>query len=269
MIRGRRIGQVDAVQVMYIAVGGSVRQLTLPAPGEFVVPGVRWGFFDELLTAAYWYGQASQHKELGTYSDLRLGETLAEEVAACLLGGYGMPAELALAAYGRLRKSGMLDGTPDAAEIESALSQPFQLHGFSRKYRFPRQKALYLSACLKRLKSFLEPEDDLRFRDDLSELPGIGLKTASWIVRNLRPLGRVAVIDIHILRAGRCIGLFPDAWEPQNKYRDLESRFVEFADALDVAPATLDGMMWDYMRHLSPIVFGRGASEQVEQLAMF
>jgi thermostable 8-oxoguanine DNA glycosylase len=255
------------MQVMYAAIAGAVRELTLPGPCEFVLPGIRWGAFDELLTPAYWCGQVWQHTELGTYSDLRLGRSLAEEVSACLLGGYGMPAELALAAYARLRRAGMLHRTPKADEIETALLEPFENHGRLRKYRCPRQKALYLSACLERLTSFSEPEDDLLFRDRLAELPGIGLKTASWVVRNRRPSSPVAVIDVHILRAGRYLGIFPDSFEPQRNYRELENRFVSFAEAIGVATTTLDSVMWDYMRRLPSAVFNRNnASMKQEDL---
>jgi hypothetical protein len=42
----------------------------------------------------------------------------------------------------------------------------------------------------------------------------------------------------HILRAGRHIGIFLDNWEPTRNYRNLEQRFVDFAEALNVpAPA--------------------------------
>lgn len=256
-------------QVMYAALGGAVRELRLPSPQEFVLPGVRWGAFDELLTPAFWCGQAWQHQQLGTYANLRLGETLEEEVAACLLGGYGMPAELALAAYRRLRDIGMLNGTPQAEEIEAVLSIPFDDHGQLRKYRFPRQKAIYLSASLRLLTGFSEPEDDRQFRDCLAQLPGVGLKTASWVVRNLRPFSSVAVIDVHILRAGRYIGLFPDTWEPSRNYRDLEHRFVEFAGALNVPAPTLDSIMWHYMRRLSSSLLSFKSSVLKEQLTMF
>jgi hypothetical protein len=87
-------------------------------------------------------------------------------------------------------------------------------------------------------------------RDRLAELPGIGLKTASWIVRNYRGSSEVAIIDVHILRAGRHIGLFAQDQEPQRHYRELEAAFLAFATALEVPAAMLDGLMWDYMRRL-------------------
>jgi thermostable 8-oxoguanine DNA glycosylase len=253
---------------MYAVFNGAVQKLAMPHPHECVLPGIQWGAFDELLTPAYWRGQAWQHQNLGTYSDLRLGRTLVEEVAACLLGGYGMPSDLALAAYRRVREAGILRGTPEAAEIEIILSEPFVVQGRIRHYRFVNQKARYLSACIRHLSTFRMADDDLVFRDHLAELPGIGLKTASWVVRNMRSSGRIAIIDIHILRAGRHIGLFPEAWVPQKNYRDLEHKFVSFASAIEVPAAALDGLIWDYMRRLSPSIF-KPPSTQLNMFATY
>lgn len=238
------------MQIMYGFINGALQHLDLPDPDEMVIPGIRWGAFDELLTPAYWRGQAWQHEMIGTYERLRLGQNLVEEVSACLLGGFGMKAEIGLAAFARLRDLGLLSGPPSISELESALAEPFSIRGVSRRYRFPRQKARYLSACLERLETFSEPLDDAAFRDQLAELPGIGLKTASWIVRNYRRSNRVAVIDIHILRAGRHIDLFPAGMEPQRHYRALEESFLRFAAALGVAAGMLDGLIWDYMRRI-------------------
>jgi len=238
------------MQEMYSLIGGTIECLELPDPNDFVLPGVRWGAFDELLTPAYWRGQAWQHERLGTYCNLRLGNTLLEEIAACLLGGFGMKAELGLAAFARLRDRGLLQGAPAEDALEHALAEPFVIRGHPRRYRFPRQKSRYLAACLSRLNDFIEPSSDIVLRDRLAEFPGIGLKTASWIVRNYRGSNNVAVIDIHILRAGRHIGLFPPEFNPQRHYCSLEDAFIRFATALDTGAGMLDGLMWDYMRRL-------------------
>jgi thermostable 8-oxoguanine DNA glycosylase len=238
------------MQVMYTFIEGRTRALRLPGPDAFVLPGVRWGRFDALLTAAYWRGQAWQYQLLGQYSNLRLGRTLVEEVAACLLGGYGMPAELGLAAYARLRDRCLLTSRSSLQAIEDALVEPFEMEGRKRQYRFPRQKARRLKACLERLPAFEEPESDTEFRDALATLPGVGPKTASWITRNYRGSDAVAIVDVHILRAGRVLQLFPVNWTPQAHYRELEARFVAFARALATPAGLLDGVMWDHMRRL-------------------
>ena len=241
------------MQTMYAAVTGAVSELPLPTSESQVMPGIPWGSFDELLTPAYWKGQAWQHEQLGTYDDPRLGRSLTEELAACVLGGYGMPAELGLAAYRRVRDRGLLARVPTIPDLENVLSEPFVTpHGMTRRYRFPRQKARYLSACLGAIQHIDPPGSDVTLRDLLMELPGIGPKTASWIVRNHRGSDEVAIIDIHILRAGRHIGLFPATWEPQRHYLQLERAFLKFAEALGVRSSLLDALIWDYMRRLTP-----------------
>jgi len=238
-------------QVMYATLDGRQHRLVLPTATSLLMPGVTWGRFDELLTPAFWRGQAWQHDSLGTYRDVRLGRTLVEEVAACLLGGFGMPAELGLSAFARLRDRGLLRASTSAADLERSLSEPLLIGERIRSYRFPRQKARYLAACLRELHSLPESESDVELRNQLTDLPGIGFKTASWIVRNHRSSSAVAVIDVHILRAGQYIGLFSREWNPQSHYKMLEEEFLRFAKALAVPAAQLDALIWDYMRRLS------------------
>ncbi len=239
------------MQKMYSVLEGTVRELEIPTPETQLLNGVRWGSFDALLTPAYWKGQAWQHEQLGTYDNPRLGSSLSEELAACLLGGYGMPAELGLAAYRRLLDRGLLSRLPTVADIEDALSEPFVTQqGVPRHYRFRRQKARYLVASLRALRYIDPPRSDVALRDQLLKLPGVGLKTASWIVRNHRGSDAVAIIDVHILNAGRHMRLFPMSWQPQNHYIQLESAFIGFATALDVRTSILDALIWDYMRCL-------------------
>jgi len=135
--------------------------------------------------------------------------------------------------------------------LEAALIEPFFLYGRVRRYRFPRQKAEYLAGSLSALLSFHEPESDVALRDSLAKLPGLGPKTASWVVRNYRASDSVAIIDVHILRAGRHIGLFAHDWRPERQYRRLEETFLEFARRLQVSACLLDGLIWDYMRRIA------------------
>src|SRR4029077_2894990 len=169
------------MQIMFTTLNGSIQKLTMPAPSDQVLPGVSWGRFDELFTAAYWRGQAWQHERLGTYRKVRLGQTLTEEVAACILGGHGMHAESGVAAFQSVRQAGLLEGIPSASMIEAVLSSPLRV---GPRVRFPRQKSIYVAAALRDLAEFEEPKGDVELRDRLLSLPGVGLKTASWIVRN-------------------------------------------------------------------------------------
>jgi thermostable 8-oxoguanine DNA glycosylase len=238
------------MQVMYAVFDGVVSELRMPPPDAFVLPGISWGAFDDLLTPAFWKGQVWQHEHFGTYRNLRLGRTLSEELAACLLGGYGMKAELGLAAFVRLREQNLLRPRTAASALEQALAASFLIRGRLCRYRFPAQKAQYLAACLTRIEQLVEPQSDVQLRNRLAELPGVGPKTASWVVRNYRGSNAVAIIDVHLLRAGRHMGLFPANSDAQRHYASLEAAFLKFADALGAEAAILDGLIWDYMRRM-------------------
>lgn len=244
------------MQIMRTLVGEYLYELELPAPNEEVVQGVQWGLYDELFTPAFWRAQEWQHSLTGRYSALGLGRSLIEETAACLLGGYGMPAELGLAAYKRLADQGMLNDFPSAHDIEKELARPFDINGQERQYRFHRQKSRHLALCIEQLHHLHEPSSDRELRAALIRLPGVGPKTASWIVRNYRRSDQVAIIDVHILRAGRLASLFADSERPQSAYFALEEKFLDFASALGTKASILDNLIWDYMRTLGKVALG-------------
>jgi thermostable 8-oxoguanine DNA glycosylase len=181
-----------------------------------------------------------------------LGRTLAEEVSACLLGGFGMPAEMGICAFERLREAGLLEGTPSADVLEAELRNPLRIAGTWRSYRFPKQKARYLAAALVSLQHIDIHRDDISLRNCLTEIPGIGLKTASWVVRNYRDSNEVAIIDVHILRLCRAMGLFAMDLTPENDYLELEDLFITFANALGTPASFLDGLMWNYLKLAIP-----------------
>jgi thermostable 8-oxoguanine DNA glycosylase len=91
---------------------------------------------------------------------------------------------------------------------------------------------------------------DMELRELLIGMPGIGYKTASWVVRNHRTSREVAVLDVHIIHAGRILGLFRNNETPIRDYLSLESRFVDLAMELDVPTWLLDAVMWQHMRLL-------------------
>src|SRR6266850_6882314 len=96
---------------------GNVEKLVLPSADKEVLPGVRWGRFDVFFTPAFWVSRAWIDGEQSEFARYSIGRTLREEVAACLLGGHGMPAEVCLAAYRRLRDRNLLDGISDEGQI--------------------------------------------------------------------------------------------------------------------------------------------------------
>jgi thermostable 8-oxoguanine DNA glycosylase len=222
----------------------------LPDPDEEVMPGVPWGRIEALFTPAYWASQAWLEDVQQQDAMFRLGETLVEEVAACLLGGHGIPAEVGIEAFRRLRSRGLLQGEPGIDSLRSALTEPLYLRGRPVRYRFASQKAHYLHVALGRIntRNALDTLTPIALRSWLMNLPGVGPKTASWIVRNWYASDDVAILDVHVLRAGRLIGLFPERASLPRDYIALESQYLRFARAIGVGAAKLDALIWMHMR---------------------
>lgn len=211
---------------------------------------IDWGREDLLGTCAYWITQASQQPAV---TDHQLGNSLSEEVAACILGGFGMPAELGIAAFERLREAGMFGQTPTDSALLSLLSEPFGFPGGRVvRYRFPRQRSQRVAAALHELARLELPEDPVEFRDALLSLPGVGPKTASWIVRNRTGTGRVAIIDVHIYRAGLSAGFFRSSWQLPRDYALCEQAFLAVARLGQVDAASLDACIWAQLHQLGP-----------------
>lgn len=230
---------------------GIPTQLILPPAESELMRGVRWGRHERFCTPAYWKFMCVSHEpERSVHEHFRLGRNLIEEVAVCLLGGYGMAADLGLAAFRRIRDQGLLTTACPEGIILEALKQPLEVNNRSVRYRYPVQKSRYLSQCLAILHSTPPPipmsSDSLR--SWLVKFPGIGPKTASWIVRNHLGADDVAILDVHIIRAGRIMGLFDKSDDVTRDYSDMERKFVAFASALGCSTSLLDAIMWEQMR---------------------
>ncbi len=225
-------------------------------PGEEILPGVRWGRPEWVPSVAYWAFMVGKAEEA---VDGYVGReaSLQSELGFCLLGGYGITAEMNHAAHARLTLAGMLDPgrRPSAGEIEDLLRQPLEVAGRRARYRFPRQRAGRLAAALARIEDDFPPvHDALAFRRHLMAIPGIGPKTASWVARNWLGSDEVAILDIHVMRAGLLIGLFDRTQRLPRDYEAMERRFIDLCGALGAKPSLLDAVMWRSMRTL-----GRGA----------
>ena len=145
-------------------------QFVLPDHDVEVMPGVAWGHYYATFTPAFWATQAWLDREDKIYSNFRIGDTLREEVAACLLGGYGIPAEVGLEAYYRVRDSGLLSGrSPSMETLYEMLSRPLLVNERPVRYRFAAQRSRYLSEALAILECEQPPaHDDRAFRQWLS-----------------------------------------------------------------------------------------------------
>lgn len=223
-------------------------QVQLPHPQHEVMDGVVWGALDAFPTPAYWHYQVVARRLAGQPAAYRLGRSLAEEVGACLLGGHGIPATVGLAAYEHLRGKGAFAGLLHSQEqLEAWLREPLTVNARQVNYRFAAQKAKYLATALPMLHRAPAFTEGKALRDWLLQLSGIGPKTASWIARNWLDADDVAILDIHIMRLGQVVGLFPRHYTVERHYFELEDLFLKFSGALGVRASELDAVMWHEM----------------------
>jgi len=229
---------------------------SMPDATDELMPGVRWGDPWELFSPAYWFAQAHMSGNVGQGKSRYASHGSFEEaIGFCLLGGYGIKAELAQAAFCRCRDAGLFQRREsDASVWTGELSRPLNVGKRVQRYRFPNLKAQYLAsamayaACGAHLT--LSGRD---LRTNLMGLRGVGYKTASWVSRNYLDCDDVAILDIHVFRAGTLCGLFKRGYTIERHYLQLEDLFLEFCNALKVRPAILDCLIWDEMRDAGSI----------------
>lgn len=230
---------------------GVEHDVLLPPPEAELLSGINWGNPCELFTPAYWYAQYLMRGAVNTKSGgHRIGQTFAEELTACILGGYGIPAEIGLAAFCRLREESLISGLcTDQQVLERRLQEPLWVQGRFVKYRFWRKKAMYLSAAFGAIKTQeFSTSDALMLKTRLMALPGVGPKTASWVVRNWLGSDQVAILDIHVVRAGLLMNLFSPEDDVARDYPSMEAKFISFSQALGVPTSDLDALIWGMMR---------------------
>jgi len=225
-------------------------EMHLPDQDIELLPGIKWGHYCQLYTPAFW---KFMYLIYGSQIDSRhhkIGSDIIEEVVACLLGGYGMPSELGIAAFKRLQEDSLIKPGVSYCKIEKALFAPFEMEdGTMKRYRFYNQKSKYIYRFLHRNDlSYIPSDDDISFRNWLLTVDGIGFKTASWITRNWLQSENVAILDIHILRAGKIAGFFGETGDVAKKYLNLENNYIDFCKALEVLPSNMDAIIWNYMK---------------------
>lgn len=251
-------------------------QVELPAAEAELLPGVRWGAVDAFPSPAYFAFQVLARRLVGRPPQYSLGRTLAEEVGACLLGGHGIPGQVGIAAYQHLRRQGAFEPhrCATAQQLESWLREPIVVQGRRVQYRFAAQKAKYIAQAMALLKDAPNLTTGRALRDWLVNLPGVGLKTASWVARNWLHADDVAILDIHIMRVGQLAGLFPKSMTVERHYLLLEELFLQFSAALDVRPSELDAVIWYEMasspasvRHVLNHLEGRRAQTKAKRPA--
>jgi N-glycosylase/DNA lyase len=220
----------------------------LPSEYDEVLPGIKWGNYAQLYTPAFWKLQYMLSDFSNDLKSHRLASNIVEEIVMCILGGYGIPAEMGIVAFERMKERQIIHKNSDFESVFDALSSPFHLsNGKSVHYRFFNQKSQYIHKFLNRSDLDAIPEfDDIELRNWLLSIDGIGLKTASWITRNWLNSDNVAILDVHLLRAGKLAGFFESA--ELSNYLKLEEQYLNFCCALEVRASNLDALIWSFMK---------------------
>lgn len=193
----------------------------------------------------------------GSAGDLEL----RAELLFCLLGGHGIAYEHNLSvadrlwSYGLFRLPRPIAKRTIEAQLRKPQFEPTRVDGGLRRYRFPKRKAdlLYRAqhwlADSPSLASTLSATSDERERRRLlCECPGIGPKSASWLLRNCGYAERLAVLDIHVLRAMQACGRITSA-DLSRDYEQVESAYLTWCGEYDADPARFDLLVWDFSRH--------------------
>jgi N-glycosylase/DNA lyase len=189
-------------------------------------------------------------------------EDVHRELLFCLLGGHAVSYELARSATEVCDRLDVFASgwAPDelearlSSELSAAQFLPLKRDGTPRRYRYPRRKAhlvvrarswLLERPALTRDLPLLDDERDRRAY--VCGCPGIGPKTASWLLRNLGYAHKLAVLDVHVLRAMVTAGVLPSTRLPQD-YEQIEASYLAWCEEIEASPAAFDLFLWEFQR---------------------
>ena len=190
-------------------------------------------------------------------------QAIEDELLFCLLGGFGITFE-----HGRSASATIRPLRPFASDwkdeqlfetILRALTQPQfeprRRDGSLRRFRFPKQKASVILKARQWVRSqdpldecFLQLGNAKDRRSFLNECPGMGFKSASWLLRNLGLGSDLAIIDVHVLRALLNAKRIPDTVRIPRDYEMAEEAFLAWCDELDAPSAAFDLFVWQWQR---------------------
>lgn len=190
-------------------------------------------------------------------------EDFRRELVFCLLGGHGVTYELSLSALKEVDRLKIFAPHWTREELHKALAcelvrpqfKPLRKDGSLRRYRFPHRKASLIAAAREwvlaqgTITSLLELIPDERHRRDLlCDCPGLGPKSASWLLRNTGYAANLAILDIHVVRAMNEHGRIGAELIVSRDYESIEAEFLTWCDELGARPNALDLFLWEWQR---------------------
>lgn len=190
-------------------------------------------------------------------------EVLIDEFFFVVLGGYGISYELNKSGFNVIKNKGLLNSQfyiDDKVNlVEDLIRKEFSLKQFEprtksnelRKYRYIYSKPItiayagnwILNECNWNLCDWLNGNEE-NLREELCNCPGIGMKSASWFLRNVGYNDNYAVFDIHILRFLSKIGFDVPETMTKKSYIYLEDDLRSICNEIDVTLGDMDYLLW-------------------------
>lgn len=97
------------------------------------------------------------------------------------------------------------------------------------------------------MKELIAIADERERRRLLCECPGVGPKSASWVLRNVGLASQLAILDIHVTRALQAAGRIAGARLPRD-YEIVEIAFLRWCRDLAAPPPAFDLFLWEWQR---------------------
>ena len=233
------------------------RAASLPAEGHDQ-------YLDETLDVAdIWRAAEGFYRKAFAPSKIVRHENIEDELLFCLLGGYGIAEEHGRSAWLTVRQ---LDPFSECwrdddlfhkitATLKLPQFEPRRADGSLRRYRFPKRKAAIIVEARKWVRSRKPLEECLLYWDDpkdrrriLLGCPGLGLKSASWLLRNLGMGDELAVLDVHLVRALQDAKRIGNDIRLPRDYYAVEKAFLDWCHELNAPSAEFDLFIWEWQR---------------------
>lgn len=188
---------------------------------------------------------------------------LIEEFFFVVLGGYGISYELNKSGLNVLSSKKILTSElfqgDNIEVVEEIIKEEFSKKQFEpmtknnelRKYRFIKSKPRIVASagnwlwneCEWDLQKWLK-DNRLNSREQLCKCPGIGMKSASWFLRNIGYNDNYAVFDVHILRFISKIGIDVPEVITDKRYTYLEGILREVCTRIGISLGKMDYLLW-------------------------
>ncbi|WP_222860882.1 8-oxoguanine DNA glycosylase [Paenibacillus senegalimassiliensis] len=200
------------------------------------------------------------------YSSLKkTKEHVLDEFFFVLLGGFGISYELNFSGLQVLKEQdlfnesfyqekNMLNIIEEKIRGEFSKKQfsPATSNGQLRKYRYTETKPRIISNacywlwedCEWELQEKLQSLNSCESRMWLCNCPGIGMKSASWLLRNTGFSEDCAVFDVHIIKFLTYLGFQTDQPLTEKIYLKLEDGLRKVCNSIGVSLGKMDYLLW-------------------------